>query len=207
VLNKDVVLAYQPSMMIICPSGSPIRLRFLGSDYSVAHRLGGRCRKVVQEVSSLTMEIGAIISRLGYRGIFNIDYLVPTDNPPMFMELNPRYGASLHLLSRAASRHGRLELSPHSLHIHSFLSGDQSRILTYSSLNGLIDSVITLTQPGDWSAWYYGQPIREGDEYRPTYCVNSKAENTKGYTLSASPLIAEFALRSTSRPLDGFAAD
>lgn len=95
------VLKFPIAIQVISTSPSG-QLSFLGSDYFVDQFLEKRHQKAV---TGLTHDMGCVIRRLGYSGIFGVDYLLDTRTGELFVwELNPRFQASAHLFANDYSQ-------------------------------------------------------------------------------------------------------
>ncbi|MBQ8116738.1 MAG: ATP-grasp domain-containing protein [Lachnospiraceae bacterium] len=76
------------------------RLCYAGGDFPAAQTLSA---DILDKIYHYSYEIGKRLSRIGYRGICGIDFLV-TGNKVYFMEINARFQSSTFLLNRALKK-------------------------------------------------------------------------------------------------------
>ena len=109
------VHCYPPSVQLIGLKGyTTLPFGFCGSDYVRAQFLTLSVKEACQHQ---VQAIGNYMSRLGYRGIFGVDFLLTPDNRVLPCEINPRMQTSTSLLNWTykATSH-----CPALLHLESF---------------------------------------------------------------------------------------
>ncbi len=136
------------------------RLRYMGaSSCPEAHVPAS----AVERASEITKAVGRTLSGLGYRGAYGCDHLyLPAEDLVLLQELNPRFIAETHLVSKWTATSGCVEslssspvvLDPHFLHVWAHLFSEVPSVLTplldnYSRLplklrDDTLSSVITL---------------------------------------------------------------
>lgn len=113
VISANNILFFPPSVQIIKEIEG--KLLYLGADYICYKSVNS---KMQDEVKYTSILIAKKLQVEGYRGVLGIDFLLK-DDMLYFMEINPRFQASSHLLSKALKFMNQTSLQK--LHILSFI--------------------------------------------------------------------------------------
>lgn len=112
-IEGDGAVALAPSIQIIDRSAK--KLEYVGGDYAAAQQLP---KKSLQSLRAKAVEIGRVMSDIGYRGIAGIDFLLTNDERLLFIEINPRFQGSSMALNQALLKAGQPSLQQ--LHLQCF---------------------------------------------------------------------------------------
>jgi len=107
VIFSDAIVVYQPSKQII--EKNELKLKYMGSTFKI-----DISEEIIKELTNYTYQIGEVLQKMGYKGMYGIDYLIDNKNNIYFIELNPRFQASSFLLTY------NKQLNPYIAHILSF---------------------------------------------------------------------------------------
>lgn len=112
---SDAVYVYKPSIQLIgTPECTSLPFGFCGNDYLSAQQLPP---EIISECRSQTMRIGAFLQRVGYLGLFGVDFIITPQGSVIPCEINPRFQNSTALINWS---HKGSIASPASLHLAAF---------------------------------------------------------------------------------------
>lgn len=111
IVNNKVIY-FPPSIQIVIPNNN--QLLYQGADFICYESLSDKIKNSIKEKS---IKIGNILCKKGYKGILGIDFLL-SFNSLYFMEINPRFQASSHLLNKAL--YSECGTSLQEIHLQSF---------------------------------------------------------------------------------------
>lgn len=162
VFDRRLIVKYLPSVMIMHAMAKPCaRFLYQGNDFSINKTLTSSQQRVLDQVSTFTHTLGAVLDSFSFRGVFNVDYLVTEDGRVFFMEVNPRFGSSNFLISMAVSRSGRTVCSPYILHMLAHLSIGRE-IRTFLDEYAVADSMVNPFGNGAFVAYIQEQDVCGG---------------------------------------------
>jgi hypothetical protein len=101
---KGQSLCYPPSVMIIAKNQDVLDYR--GSDFTAVNEFLSEF--VIKRITAITSAVGRALSRAGYQGVFNCDYLVDGDTV-LFGEVNVRNSGCSFMIERWLADDGSCE--------------------------------------------------------------------------------------------------
>lgn len=155
IIIGDKIIKYQPKISIVKTIQES--LIYCGGDYLAAIEFVPE--EVFEKISLITHHVGLTLSKMGYKGIINCDYIYNLeDGVILFIEVNPRYSACTFLLDNYFSSPKRINnsmcLMPSFLHTAAFIN--ESTLPPIPSFNELCkpSSYIKLNfNSQDWVAF------------------------------------------------------
>lgn len=124
IISENNILFFPPSVQIIKEING--KLLYLGADYICYTAVNS---KMQRKVKAASISIGQKLQAEGYRGVLGIDFLLK-DEILYFMEINPRFQASSHLLNKAMKSTHQTSLQK--LHLLSFEEPNLENIFNFS---------------------------------------------------------------------------
>lgn len=98
VVWQDGLTLHPASVQLIGIPGLTARaFGYCGNDFGA---VGTLARHQLDAIEDAVMKIGGWLRRYGYRGAFGVDFLMPENGAPLFMEVNPRFQGSTHASSQ-----------------------------------------------------------------------------------------------------------
>jgi len=125
VIIDEQVFCLQGSIQILELSNN--NLLYHGADFFGYHKFISKSTN--EKIKTYAIEIGSLVKTLGYRGIFGIDFLI-CDEKIIFVEINPRFQGSTHILNRALESIAAPSLQE--IHYYSFFN-NKNHISTYDT--------------------------------------------------------------------------
>lgn len=119
IANNDICF-FPPSVQIITEIKN--KCLYSGADYICYKMLSPKIKSMIKTKS---IELGKMAKSKGYRGVLGIDYLL-ADNELYFIEFNPRFQASSHLINKVLIKEFNLSLQQ--LNMNAFDNQDISKI-------------------------------------------------------------------------------
>lgn len=96
VIYPNEVIVFPPSVQLI--ERIDDKLQYCGGDFVCAQGFSSALKKKIEDKGK---KIGAILQKLGYRGVLGIDYLLLPNDKILFLEINTRFQASTIALNKA----------------------------------------------------------------------------------------------------------
>ena len=158
-------------------------LLYSGADFIEAKRIP---KEKMQSIVIATQKISRLVSSLGYKGVFGIDFIV-TRKAIMFIEINPRFQGSTLPLSKALVDNGFSSI--YQLHAESFVQPASDK---------LINTALHMDVPYSLTQYRY---IKNGEYYRYLYERLRNTEYSITYEDGYKPEILPDYLASLYRTL------
>ena len=95
-INRKTVVVFPPSLQLLTPQDSGL-IHFSGCDFSALASLDCSSRGRIQDFGNCIAEQ---LSKLGYRGICGVDFLLTSGTDCLLVEINARFQASTGLINR-----------------------------------------------------------------------------------------------------------